>query len=156
MTYILTATKQHNRYATVSGRFRYEENILFPGSLNTTEEQWAKIVTEVHKSKEARAINIRDAIRGFLESRYDAKGLKDYPRIGHMDFVLTNHDSRQKRGYHAIANETTYDVEVSGMLREGEHLEDMLDCAGLDKLLKEVSYSHYRAFKRKTFGGKTL
>jgi hypothetical protein len=149
MTYVLSATKQQNGWASVTGRFSYEENIFYPGHelLQAYEPEWKKQAGNITERRNARQRNVRDAIKSFLESRYGAKGLKSYDILGPDNLVLTNHDSKQKRGYHATSNETTYDVCVSGQLRKGEHLEDMLDCEALNKELEAVFQEHERLAK---------
>lgn len=138
MTYTLSATKKQGGRATVQATFSYEENILFPHHKPGRDKEWEKAAEEIVKRKQARQSNVRDTIKSFLESKYGAKGLKNYGPIAHMDFVLTDHYAKQTRSYHANANGTTYNVEVSGDLARGEHLEDMLDCEALDCELNKV------------------
>ncbi|VVB79557.1 Uncharacterised protein [uncultured archaeon] len=138
MTYSLSATKKQDGHATVRGRFAYEENIFFPHYEPGKDKEWQEAAKKINKRRDARQSAVKDAIKQFLESQYNAKGLKDFGTIGNMGFVLTNHNSRNERGYHATENGTTYDVEVSGTLASGEHLEDMLDCEALDTQLKQI------------------
>ncbi len=138
MTYTLTATKQQNGQATVRGKFSYEENILFPHYEPGKDKEWTKAGKDLTKRRQTRQVDIRECIKQFLESKYGAKGLKNYEHMGLDGFVLTDHYIKQKRNYHATSNgETTYDVEVNGTLKQGEHLEDMLDCDALDAKLKQ-------------------
>jgi len=95
---------------------------------------------------------VKDVVIKFLTSRHGARGLKETAVVQNDFPIINNGGSKHKRYYQIRAMERTSRptqdgnrisiepicVEVYGRLKETEHLEDMLDCVALEKILGPI------------------
>ena len=141
MTYHFSGSKNQDGNAEVKAIFRYEENILYGGDITrqVSDKEFNDNRKKVWDQRLKRQKKVMDTIVGFLQNRYQVTGLKNMKAfVSDDNFIVTNFRSNVERRYTTRSDKTNYDVEVSGKLRPGEHLDDMLDCDALDAQLKPI------------------
>ena len=126
--YILDATKDSDGGAKIEVAFRYDAELVVAS--------WAR------GSSQTVNMNIKDTIVKYLIDRHGVEGLEEFPVEGVAFFVCNNNNLAEKqivgRDSTISSNGINHVVEVSGKLKAGEHLDDMLNCDALDAELKKV------------------
>lgn len=152
MTYEFSARRAGDGSCEVKGIFWYGQPVTPFYALSKSQEEFEELAKREDQRIQDRQGAVKDAVIKFLTSKHGARALKETAVVQNDFPIINNAGSKHKRYYQIRAMERTSRptqdgnrikiepicVEVYGRLKETEHLEDMLDCVTLDKILGPI------------------